>query len=84
MLKIYHGSNRSTSIKDLKSVDIVLTSYAVRAYWYHTCCARQLCVVQHTVIVVFAFYLLLSKSHALVLAIRSFFVSAHTDRKSVV
>ena len=31
VLKIYHGSNRSTSIKDLKSVDIVLTSYAVRA-----------------------------------------------------
>lgn len=30
MVKIYHGSNRSTSIKDLKSVDIVLTSYAVR------------------------------------------------------
>jgi hypothetical protein len=77
VLKVYHGSNRSTSIKDLKSVDIVLTSYAVRD-WYHTCCARQLCNKQHTVIAVFIFYMLPSKSHTLVIANRRLFLSAYT------
>jgi DNA repair protein RAD16 len=28
-VKVYHGTNRSTTIKDLKSADIVLTSYAI-------------------------------------------------------
>ena len=30
--QIYHGTNRSTTLKDLKAVDIVLTSYAVRSH----------------------------------------------------
>lgn len=29
-VKVYHGSNRDTTIKDLQSYDVIITSYAVK------------------------------------------------------
>ena len=33
-VKVYHGSNRSTTIKDLKAADVVLTTYQVSGRMY--------------------------------------------------